>query len=247
MMYFLGQRSVENLSLAALKVLHEVTNQGCTIGPASLSKKLGVFREGGHATKNGNDFIIYGALSYLDSFNILEKEQSRGGGYRLNKQCQSIFHELISQHENVKTNDHLTNLGMAQLRAAILEALYGVYDNKGLSPAQISKEAQIFRKQGIVCKNFNDAFVWGGLNLLCKEKMVVKSKESGSKYTIAHEEWNKYCFRQQQLRGINSFGGRNKGLELLLMQQYGLCAGSGDFIYPDNVDTDHMHPKSKGG
>ena len=70
-----------HLEEAILDVLLEAKHEDECIGPAEISRRTGIFREPGWATKAGNDHIVWGMLGKLVKAGKVEKcEQTPGSG-----------------------------------------------------------------------------------------------------------------------------------------------------------------------
>ncbi|MBC6407444.1 MAG: HNH endonuclease [Rhodobacteraceae bacterium] len=84
-----GHRGVAHLRIAVLEVLYAARKAKQCIGPAEISRRAGIFREGGYAMKGGNDFIVAGVLNSLVKDTLLDKCHQRNGrgGWRLTDQA----------------------------------------------------------------------------------------------------------------------------------------------------------------
>lgn len=59
--------------MAVLEVLYEAKKNGECLGGAEISRRAGIFREPGYATRQGNDYITWGILNSLVKDNLLDK------------------------------------------------------------------------------------------------------------------------------------------------------------------------------
>ena len=62
-----------HLEEAILDVLLEARHEEECLGAAEISRRSGIFREGGFAQKSGNDAIVWGMLNKLAKFNRVQK------------------------------------------------------------------------------------------------------------------------------------------------------------------------------
>ena len=60
-----AHRGVAHLRVAVLEVLYEAAMNSECLGAAEISRRAGIFREAGYATKQGNDTICWGVLNSL--------------------------------------------------------------------------------------------------------------------------------------------------------------------------------------
>ena len=66
----IGEFSLEE---AVLDVLLEARHKGECLGAAAISKRTGIFREPGHASVGGNDYIVWGILGKLAKHGRIER------------------------------------------------------------------------------------------------------------------------------------------------------------------------------
>ena len=74
-----------HLEEAVLDVLLEARHEGDCIGAAEISKRAGIYREGGVGMAGMNDAIVHGLLSSLFGQNKVERceQANRAGGWQL--------------------------------------------------------------------------------------------------------------------------------------------------------------------
>lgn len=74
-----------HLEEAVLDVLLEARHEGDCIGAAEISRRAGIYREGGVGMKGMNDVIVTGVLSKLFGEGKVDrcKQPNRAGGWRL--------------------------------------------------------------------------------------------------------------------------------------------------------------------
>ena len=70
-----GHRGVAHLRVAVLEVLYAAKKANECLGAAEISRRAGIFREPGYATKQGNDQIVWGVLNSLVKDGLLTKCQ----------------------------------------------------------------------------------------------------------------------------------------------------------------------------
>lgn len=74
-----GARGVAHLRVAVLEVLYRAGKQGECLGAAEIGRRAGIFAEAGYASRQGNDYIVWGVLNSLVRDRLLDKcKQSKG-------------------------------------------------------------------------------------------------------------------------------------------------------------------------
>lgn len=68
-----GHRGVAHLRVAVMEVLYSAKKKGECIGAAEISRRGGIFRKPGYATKQGSDHIVWGILNSLVKDNLVTK------------------------------------------------------------------------------------------------------------------------------------------------------------------------------
>lgn len=82
-----GHRGVAHLRVAVMEVLYSAKKNRECIGGAEISRRAGIFREPGYATKQGNDQIVWGILNSLAKDNLITKctQKNNRLGWKLTK------------------------------------------------------------------------------------------------------------------------------------------------------------------
>ena len=82
-----GHRGVAHLRVAVMEVLYSAKKNKECIGAAEISRRSGIFREPGYATKQGNDHIVWGILNSLVKDSLVTKCTQRNNrpGWKLTK------------------------------------------------------------------------------------------------------------------------------------------------------------------
>ncbi|MEM7072286.1 MAG: HNH endonuclease signature motif containing protein [Pseudomonadota bacterium] len=97
-----AHRGVAHLRIAVMEILYEAKKNRECLGGAEISRRAGIFREPGYATKQGNDHIIWGILNSLVKDNLITKcdQKNKRPGWELTQKAFERRNDEISDIPN---------------------------------------------------------------------------------------------------------------------------------------------------